>query len=159
MQTNFETIKRTLEQKFECCQQLNGILKREYTAISKQDIDTLGQTSEEKEFCHQKLLELEDTFFSAIKQRKLNADKEGVQAFFNLFGEKQQELDALWGKLINELRRCKEQNEINGRALNMSQSFTKQALSILSGDNQKTSVYTQDGKTDGDSDTQSIAIA
>ena len=43
--------------------------------------------------------------------------------------------------------------------INLSQSFTKQALSILSGNNDASNLYTQDGKTDGDNDNHSIAIA
>lgn len=120
-------------------EQLNDILNAEFETLHKQDFDQLMQLSSKKqnllnelETVEQQRLQLSSAFesFEEYLQQQTNG----------------QDLIEKWQHIRQQLKICREQNEINGRLLQKKQQLSNEMLGLLSGNKETTpATYEADG--------------
>ncbi|MCW8931224.1 MAG: flagellar protein FlgN [Gammaproteobacteria bacterium] len=121
-----------LEQEEQCLEQVIQLLKTENTAIVERDIQVIDHLLDKKLMLLSKLEQLD-------KQRQhIFEQLSGISYSNNNFSHfmKQhpsQEIQQIWQQVKAKLPECKQQNEINGRMINIRKDNTDQVLQILSG--------------------------
>ncbi len=120
-------------------EQLKDILMKEFETLNKQDFDQLMSLTSQKqhlltelEKCEQQRIELSNSHHS-----------------FKDYLQQQDNAKALltqWQDIREQLKACREQNEINGRLLHKKQQLSDDMLSLLNGQqNQSPATYEADG--------------
>lgn len=121
-------------------EQLKNILHKEFETLNQQNFDQLMSLTSKKQSL---LAELE-----AFEQQRLQLSS--AYASFNDYLLQQadsKELLKQWEMIRQQLKDCREQNEINGRLLQKKQQLSSEMLGLLSGNQQDNSpaTYEADG--------------
>jgi len=120
-------------------EQLKDILSKEFETLNAQDFDQLMSLTRTKQNL---LAELE-----TVEQQRLQLSS--AYASFNDYLQQQNEGKQLlnqWNIICQQLKECREQNEINGRLLQKKQQLSNEMLGLLSGQKDASPVtYEADG--------------
>ena len=123
------------------------LLKREHAALTAENPDSIKTTSQQK-LEHMQLMEQNIGQRNRFLQElQLSADEQGIEDAVTAAGQNSQ-LNTNWNKLKQIAKELQKQNEINGGIIAMGQRRVKQALDILSGKENLTGTYSQQGETE-----------
>ncbi|NOZ53878.1 MAG: flagellar protein FlgN [Gammaproteobacteria bacterium] len=157
--TSRESITAILKAELELSNQLLGILQKEYMALSQNNNAQFLELVENKQTCTEQLQQVEKQLTLFLDQYGYTINKTDIEKCINALPPKNQSAARLtWQSLVNTAQQCKQQNQVNGRTINLARIKTKQALAILSGRETGANIYDQTGKTDDGDNAPSIAI-
>jgi len=142
--------------------QAKGLLQTlhdEFESLQKRDLDILHDILQKKLKYTSKLGEIEKEINSNIEQLVAKPQADTVQQYLASFAKLSSGNSKLVSELTSIAHQCKTQNEINGRLVNSANNSIKQALAIISGQDQSFSGYNADGKNEDNSSQNSITIA
>lgn len=154
-------IKSLLQEAVLQAKQLNIALQAEHSALNRNSLGAFEKAIEAK-LLHAKNIELvEQQLFSLLKNSGYNWDKEGINQYIKTLNSpaEQRSTLKLWSNLVETVKACQQQNQINGRILNIASVNIRQALDILTGRDPNSKTYSASGKTNKDSKNNSIAVA
>ena len=140
-----------LKQESSALEDMHGLLMKELIALKNRNSDVIAELAEAKNSILNKLGMLD-------KQRQLYVENEehyneihgGDVIFAN-------EVNKLSSKINLCLDKCKQQNNVNGGIIKMSQLFNEKILDILSGNFDKQTIYSAEGKNYSESNQHSLA--
>jgi len=142
-------------------EQAKGLLQTlhdEFVSIQNRDLDILHDVLNKKLSYTTKLGQIETEINSNIRQLVEKPQTDTVQQYLASFAK----LSSGNSKLVSDLKsiahECKTQNEINGRLVNSANNSIKQALAIISGQDQSYAGYNADGKNEDNNSQNSISI-
>jgi len=154
-----ERIATLLRMELEVSNQLLDILQKEYIALSKNDSTTFLELVEKKQTCTEKIQDVEQQLSQFLTQQGYAGNKSDIEKMINTLSSKiKDDTVHTWQSLLGIAQQCKQQNQINGRTINLAQVKTRQAMALLSGSEASPNVYDQSGKTDDNDSTPSIVI-
>jgi flagellar biosynthesis protein FlgN len=127
-QQQFERILLEEEQQ---AMRLVNLLERERDALASRQVDELLQVVAEKESSLTRLDGYASERASLLQQAGYSPDRDGFMALLN--AEPSGRLRELWTAVETLLKRCRQQNEINGKMLDIGQIQARQMLALLLG--------------------------
>jgi flagellar biosynthesis/type III secretory pathway chaperone len=123
------------------------LLQHEHTALTSEDPESIKTASQQK-LEHMQLMEQNIGQRNLFLQRLgLSADEQGIEEAVTAAGQNNQ-LTTNWKNLKETAKELQKQNEINGGIIAIGQRRVKQALDILSGKENLTGTYSQQGETE-----------
>ncbi len=123
------------------------LLKSEHAALTAENPDSIKTTSQQK-LEHMQLMEQNIRQRNQFLQKvELSTDEQGFEEAVAAAGQDSQ-LNSNWNKLKEIAQELQKQNEINGGIIAIGQRRVKQALDILSGKENLTGTYGQNGETE-----------
>ena len=123
------------------------LLLHEHTALTSEDPESIKTASQQK-LEHMQLMEQNIGQRNLFLQRLgLSADEQGIEEAVTAAGQNNQ-LNTNWNSLKETAKELQKQNEINGGIIAIGQRRVKQALDILSGKENLTGTYSQQGETE-----------
>jgi flagellar biosynthesis protein FlgN len=132
VQENFVSI---LKQEATALEDLYGLLMKELVALKERNTDSITELSKEKNNALDKLGMID-------KERQLYIeDKTHNSNFAN-----KNEINELSSEIEICLKKCKQQNNINGGIIEMSQLFNEKILDIVCGNHEQQTTYGATGK-------------
>jgi len=139
--------------------ELLDILQKEYNSLSNNDSAMFLALVEKKQTCAEKIQEVEKQLTQHLASQGYNHNKSDIEKLINTLSPdvKNTTLDT-WQSLLNVAQQCKQQNQVNGRTINLTHLKTKHAMALLSGKEASPATYDQSGKTDDNSSSPSIVI-
>jgi flagellar biosynthesis protein FlgN len=124
--------------------ELVTLLEQERDALAQRDANSLLQVVAEKESSLAQLDSFASERASLLQQAGYSPDRDGFLAMLD--GEPSGCLQERWQAVETLLKRCRQQNQINGKMLDISQVQTRQLLSVLLGrENGGNELYDQNG--------------
>ncbi len=154
----YEALQQIITQQIQYLQQIQPLMQEEREAISQADVDSLNQILEKKQPLIIHLQQLD-------KQREQLLICEGMQpdaeTFRQLIAQSDNtSLKQQWQQLLELLKRCKHENEVNGRLIFMKKHNVDALLKVLLGNWQTTSqTYSAMGQTESSSRSGICAVA
>ncbi len=122
------------------------LLKNEHEVLSVGDPEKIKSTSNKK-LEHMRLMERNISDRNRFMQELgLSSDEQGIEKAVASATQDVQ-LHSNWGELKATAKQLQKQNEINGGIIAIGQRRVKQALDILSGKENLTGTYSQQGET------------
>jgi len=141
-----QQLSRLLTAELAAGQQLLGILKEEYKALSSRDPEQITELSEAK-------LKQLQAFEGQLSQRHrffvglgLSTEREALEQLFQA-PNCDSAIISQWQELQQLVDSLQQQNEINGGIVALSQRNVAMALDVLTGKNTSTPTYGRSGKT------------
>lgn len=144
--TQKQTLAGLIEQELEMANSMHGLLELEYEALTDGNPDGIKSISTKK-IERMRLMEQQlDRRNRFLTELGLTADNNGAdEAIAGI--ELNSGLRAKWDELRSVAIKLQKQNEINGGIISIGQRRVKQALDILSGKENLTGTYSQEGET------------
>jgi len=142
-------------------EQAKGLLHTlhdEFESIQNRDIEILQDVLKKKLDYTMKLENIEKDINQNIEQSGKKPPSDAVKKYLASFAKLSSGNSTLILELETIARQCKTQNEINGRLVNSANNSIKQALAIVSGQDQNFSGYNADGKNEDNNKQNSISI-
>ncbi|MBB3168455.1 flagella synthesis protein FlgN [Simiduia aestuariiviva] len=136
-------IAKIIDQECRAASNLLQLLKRESVALSQRNIDELANIIEQKS---QELVTLDQAGkqrHALLTQQKLPADDKHWRLLLSRCRD--EKLLQLWQSLEQNIKRCKMENETNGKLLARSQRVLDRLTAVLKGQSADTSLYNQKG--------------
>jgi len=149
-----------LKQALEAVEQLHRALREEYTALTSNNLPGFEASIQKKIAYTTQLESIEQTIFSLLRNAGFSWDKTGLNSYVDTLGSPAEKRGILrhWEKLREAILQCQNQNQINGRILNIASLNIRQALEVLTG--QKSgNTYNANGKASDGGKGDKIAIA
>ncbi len=144
--TQKQTLSDLIEQELEVANSMLGLLTQEYEALTDGDPDAIKSVSNKKIEQMRLMDQLLGTRNSFLSELGLTADNHGTdKAIAGI--ELNSGLQAQWDKLKSIVIKLHKQNDINGGIITIGQRRVKQALDILSGKENLSGTYSQEGET------------
>ncbi len=137
-----------LKQEATTLEELYEVLMKELVALKDRDSDSVNTLSKEKESILDKLEKLD-------KERQLCIESESPENKSTISNE----IDSLSSEIQICLDKCKQQNNINGGIIEMSQLFNEKMLDIICGNFEKQTTYSASGKNSKASNQHSLGRA
>ncbi len=140
-----------LKQEATTLEDLYGLLMKELVAVKARNTDSITVLAEEKNSMLNKLGMLD-------KQRQLYVENE--EHHNEIHGSNTtfvNEMDKLSSEIQVCLDKCKQQNNINGGIIEMSQLFNVKILDIMCGNFDKQTTYSAEGKNNSRNNQHSLA--
>lgn len=128
-------MRAVLEELLTCTRNLHSTLLAEREALSGHNLNSLNAHTEAKKDLLIRIEALE------VQRRQLL----NTPGFDPAQSAIIPELESLWDAVLAELRRCQEENEVNGAIVRTHQTHTQRALDLLAGREGGQSVYQADG--------------
>ncbi len=142
-----EALASLITSELEMAKTMLELLKSEHTALKSENPDSIKATSKHK-LEHMQLMEQNIGQRNRFLQKlQLSADEQGIEQAVAAAGQNSQ-LSANWNNLKDIAQELQKQNEINGNIIAIGQRRVKQALDILSGKENLTGTYSQQGETE-----------
>ena len=153
-------IKQLLKQALECVARLHNALREEHAALTSNNLTAFEISVEQKLQHTSELEQVEQQLFSLLRNAGYRWDKQGLTDYVASLSSPSERKTILrsWGNLRQAIVECQQQNQINGRVLNLASVNIRQALNILTGQDSQSKTYSADGKPDKDGKT-AIAVA
>jgi flagellar biosynthesis/type III secretory pathway chaperone len=128
---------------------LFDILRCEYQILSDNNVTELENIVRQKQQCATDLSNNEQRIFELIRKENYSPNNNGLKTLLQhtQAAPHYHRLHAAWSELIKTTVQCNNQNHINARVINLASLSVRQALNLLSGHNESTELYNQDGKT------------
>ena len=121
------------------------LLTNEHALLTKGDPDAIKSISKQK-LEHMQLMEQNISGRNQfLRSLGLTSDEQGLEKAVATMEDRT--LSATWDELKSTAKQLKKQNEINGGIITLGQRRVKQALDILSGKENLTGTYSQQGET------------
>jgi flagellar biosynthesis/type III secretory pathway chaperone len=121
------------------------LLTNEHALLTKGDPDAIKSISNQK-LEHMQLMEQNISGRNQfLRSLGLTSDEQGLEKAVATMEDLT--LSATWDELKSTAKQLKKQNEINGGIITLGQRRVKQALDILSGKENLTGTYSQQGET------------
>jgi len=133
-------------------------LQDEFKSIQNRDIEILQDVLKKKLDYTSKLEKIEQDINQNIEQSGSKPQSDTVQKYLASFAKLSSGNSTLMSELEFIAKQCKTQNEINGRLVNSANNSIKQALAIVSGQDQNFAGYNADGKNEDNNSQNSISI-
>ncbi len=140
-----------LKQEISLLDELHDVLIKELVALKKRNTDLITELSEEKTTMLDKLGMLDN-------QRQLYLENE--KHHYEIHDEKtsfSNEVKLLNIEIQDYLKKCKQQNKINGGVIEISQLFNEKILDIFYGNTDKQTTYSAEGRNKSNVDQHSLA--
>lgn len=140
-----------LKQEISLLGELHDALLKELVALKERNTDLITELSEGKTSMLNQLGMLDN-------QRQLYLENE--EHHYEIHDEKTSFSDEV--KLLNKeiqdyLKKCKQQNKINGGVIEISQLFNEKILDIFYGNTDKQTTYSAEGRSKSNNDQHSLA--
>lgn len=154
-------IKQLLLQAIDRIEKLHLSLEEEYRALSSNNLNAFERSVESKIVHTGDLETIEKSIFSLLKNSGFKMNKQGVADYVATFRSNadKKNITTLWKQMSEALLKCQQQNQVNGRILNMASVNIRQALEILTGKRGAPKTYSSQGKQSKGNNSSSIAIA
>lgn len=147
-----------LQREFDDSVRLLEVLGNEQTALGSRNVGAIEALTRDKQT---QLAQIEQTARerTAITQSAGFApDGDGMRALLR-WCDNDGSLTRAWKQLLNQARRCRDQNLVNGALIETSRRHTRQALGILRGTTVEDAIYNPHGATAPGVDSRSLAKA
>lgn len=142
-----EALASLINSELEMANTMLELLQHEHTALTSEDPERIKTVSRQK-LEHMQLMEQNIGQRNLFLQRLgLSADEQGIEEAVTAAGQNNQ-LNTNWNSLKETAKELQKQNEINGGIIAIGQRRVKQALDILSGKENLTGTYSQQGETE-----------
>ncbi len=130
-----QPLRAVIEELLDCAERLHQTLLDEREALTRHNLNTLNAHTEEKKdlLLHLEALEM---------QRRAQLNQLGFDAAQDALVP---ELETLWQRVLDALRRAQEANEVNGAIVRTHQTQTQRALDLLAGRDGEQTLYQADG--------------
>jgi len=149
-------IRELLQQEINLSTQLLENLQLENQALGNNDLESVEEIASVKQQAIATLELLGRQRESLLKNAGFSNDKIGMETFIKQYLD----LDHDWQQLMSTVSKCRRQNEINGIIINAASRNTRDALSILKGQQSNDKVrYGSKGETINSTITNPIAKA
>jgi len=123
---------------------LVALLEQERDALARREVDNLLRVVAEKETSLTRLDGFASERASLLQQAGYSPDRDGFLAMLD--AEPSGRLRKLWQAVETLLKRCRQQNQINGKMLDISQIQARQLLALLLGrESGSNELYDQNG--------------
>jgi len=149
-----------LKQAQEAVEQLIRALREEYAALTSNNLPGFEAAIHKKIACTSQLELIEQNLFSLLRNAGYSFDKAGLTAYVETLNSPAEKRAILhhWQQLHDAIAQCQNQNQVNGRILNIASLNIRQALEVLTG--QKSgNTYSANGKPKDGGKGDKIAIA
>lgn len=143
--TNQDPIEQFIEQDFSAAEQLLQLLQQERQALESRDREALQRTLEAKLNPMQILERNAQQRAQLLTGNGYSNNNSGWLRF--LADRKQHRLIPRWQQVTDLVKQGKEANEINGKLIARSRQTLEKVLSLLRGQTNTPSLYTNAGKT------------
>lgn len=144
MTISIDRLKTLLQEDLNDLAQLNEILQNERSAIKDRSTDSIQKISAEKssllKTIEYRAKQKAQLFVEAGHAIKAGAFEQAVVAINNT------ELTALWTKVNQALKHCKDQNAVNGTVVSHSLKRVNKLMNIIRGQNNKPNLYGASGR-------------
>jgi flagellar biosynthesis protein FlgN len=130
-----------LKQEVTALQNLYGLLMKELVALKDRNLDSINELTEEKNMMLDKIEVLD-------RERQLYVEDNVTDT---------NEINTLSSEIKVCLDKCKQQNNINGGVIEMSQLFNEKILDIIYGNPDKQITYSATGKNNSINNQRSLA--
>jgi flagellar biosynthesis/type III secretory pathway chaperone len=142
-----EALASLISSELEMANAMLELLQHEHTALTSEDPESIKTASQQK-LEHMQLMEQNIGQRNLFLQRLgLSADEQGIEEAVTAAGQNNQ-LTTNWNSLKETAKELQKQNEVNGGIIAIGQRRVKQALDILSGKENLTGTYSQQGETE-----------
>ncbi len=141
-----QTLSSLIEEELELASSMHVLLEREYEALTDgnpEEITTISKKKLDRLQGMEQHLQQVNHFLLGLG---LTADTRGAEQAIARTGPDMQ-IQAKWDALRSMEIKLQRQNEINGGIITIGQRRVKQALDILSGKENLTGTYSQEGET------------
>ncbi|MBI5461099.1 MAG: flagellar protein FlgN [Gammaproteobacteria bacterium] len=135
-----------LRAEFDCAGQLHATLTAEAEALASRDVDRLERLVGDKQALMQTFEALELRKQQILEQTGFSGANRDIEACIDWCDDRGQ-LKRGWHLLLERIRRCQQQNRINGATLDSSRRHAQQALAILRGQPIAVPLYNPTGST------------
>ncbi len=123
---------------------LAALLEQEQESLARREVDSLVRVVAEKEKRLVDLDRLANERASLLQQAGYSPDRDGFLALLD--ADRTGRLRELWSNLESLLKRCRHQNQVNGKMLDIGQIQTRQMLALLLGrESSANELYDQNG--------------
>ncbi|MEW8508597.1 MAG: flagellar protein FlgN [Candidatus Thiodiazotropha sp.] len=139
-------------------QQLQDLLRKEYSLLQQGSAKALEDLLEEKRALLQRVEAAVVTHNRFLEQQGLSIDRQGTERFIHGCIESEP-LHQAWEHFTGLLEACHRQNEINGGAVQLNQRHVSQTLEILKGLGQGDKTYGRGGESKPNSTSKSLGKA
>jgi flagella synthesis protein FlgN len=141
-----EQLEHLLQREAESVQGLAVTLTLEFEALEGNDADSLNDVVSRKEQQLAELNNLANERTALLQHAGFDADRAGFAAALD--ADDSGALRPLWEQVEAALLKCQQQNEINGKLLDVSKQQTQELLSLMLGKEVGgTALYDQSGNT------------
>ncbi len=141
-----DTLSSLIATELEMAKTMLELLENEHAALTEGNPDLIQSASQQK-LEHMRLMEQNISSRNQFLLRLgLTADEHGIEEVIAT-RERNNKLDSSWSELKATAEKLQKQNEINGGIIAIGQRQVKQALDILSGKENLTGTYSQQGET------------
>ncbi|WP_275096761.1 flagella synthesis protein FlgN [Sedimenticola hydrogenitrophicus] len=137
-------LSRILSVELECARSLAAILQREHSALKSRDPDRVLEISSEKQQAVEQMQLSGRQREQLLASLRVAPGSEGIEALFQ--ANPDTACTDLWRQLGEIAGQLREQNEINGGILALSQRHNQQALDILCGRTESRNTYGAKGQ-------------
>ncbi len=144
--TQREILSGIIEQELAAAESMLQLLLHEYEALTDGDPDNIKSISAEKNQQMRQMEQLLTKRNGLLRELGLAPDSAAIDSAITAMGANS-ELRAKWDKLRSVTIKLQKQNDINGGIITIGQRRVKQALDILSGKENLTGTYSQEGET------------
>ncbi len=140
-----DTLSSLIATELEMAKTMLKLLEDEHAVLTEGNPDLIQSASQQK-LEHMRLMEQNISSRNQFLLRLgLTADEHGIEEVIATMG-RNNKLDSSWSELKATAEKLQKQNEINGGIIAIGQRQVKQALDILSGKENLTGTYSQQGE-------------
>jgi flagellar biosynthesis/type III secretory pathway chaperone len=140
--------RRLLEQQIACAEGLCQALAREGTALGSGTPEHVEEAATAKQELLAQMEQRLAAYEGFLAARRLPSGRRGSELFLAQLPAKAPER-ALWERLRELARQCREQNEVNGSLVAMCRTRAERALELLRGPGERLRTYGRAGTTRG----------
>ena len=139
------TLSSLIAKELEMAGDMLALLKSEHKVLTAGDPEPIKSASQQK-LEHMRLMErniIDRNLF--LQKLGLTTDEQGIEKAVSAAHDSQ--LNTNWNELKEAAKQLQKQNDVNGGIISIGQRRVKQALDILSGKENLTGTYSQQGET------------
>ncbi len=127
--------------------QLIEAIKKEHSAISQSDENTLNQVTIEKNTQLKQIIKQQDALFTCIQYNHKSPLSAAVKSYIKQhYAANASQLMALWENIEIQIKLARTQNEISAGAIQINQDLVRRKLDILLQNKSDANTYDQTGK-------------
>lgn len=140
-----------LKQEISILNNLHDVLLKELGALKQRDSDLIIELGEEKTAMLNKLGMLDNQRQLYIENEEHHYEVHDTKTHFS------NEIKLLNNEIQDNLKKCKQQNKINGGVIEISQLFNEKILDIFYGNTDEQSTYSAEGRNNSNVNQHSLA--
>lgn len=122
--------------------ELFALLQKEYDALKENDVEAIENVAEQKNRIVDSIQQLGRQRQQLVQDYGFSPGNASRTEFLGSFGSTTTEdLSRRWENLDIKIRECQDQNQVNGRLIEVSQQHVHRALSLLRGEENQGAGY------------------